>query len=114
LYGGFVPDTDRRLLNRVRAMTPDQLAEFRPMFQDERLEELTFRYRARNFPQTLSEEDQERWAMVCIDKLVDGAFGARTLEAFLASLDTLEAAHTDERARGILASLRSYAMAIAP
>jgi exodeoxyribonuclease I len=114
LYGGFLSDTDRRLLNRVRAMSPDQLAEFRPMFQDERLEELTFRYRARNFPQTLTDEDQERWAMACIDKLVDGAFGARTLESFVASLDALDVTHTDERARGILASLRAYAEAIAP
>ena len=30
-------------------------------FEDERLEELVFRYKARNFPDILNDDEQERW-----------------------------------------------------
>ena len=55
LYGGFVPNEDRRTLQRLRELDPTQLAAKRPAFHDARLEELLFRYRARNFPETLDE-----------------------------------------------------------
>ena len=52
-------------MNRVRATAPEQLAERAAQgklaFQDGRLDELVFRWRARNFPSTLSAEEAERW-----------------------------------------------------
>ena len=55
LYGGFVGQNDRRTLQRLRALSPEKLADKRVAFEDSRLEELLFRYRARNFPDTLDE-----------------------------------------------------------
>lgn len=49
LYGGFVGHADRRRLNQLRELSPAELAVSRVGFDDDRLAELVFRYRARNF-----------------------------------------------------------------
>jgi exodeoxyribonuclease-1 len=61
LYSGFFGDLDRKLLRDVRGTPPDQLASSTFAFQDGRCRDLLFRYRARNFPQTLSLGETEEW-----------------------------------------------------
>jgi len=113
LYSGFLGNDDRRTLNRLRALKPDELAAARPAFADARLDELLFRYRARNFPATLNDADRQRWHEHRVHRLHEGAGGGPTLEAFFAQVDTLfEAA--DERGEAILGSLVDYATEIAP
>ncbi|KAB0508438.1 exodeoxyribonuclease I [Pseudomonas lini] len=84
LYDGFIGDRDRRLCEQVRAADPAQLAQEQWPFDDERLPELLFRYRARNFPDTLSLEEQERWRIFCQKRLCAPEWGApNTLDSFL-------------------------------
>ncbi|KZN16119.1 MULTISPECIES: exodeoxyribonuclease I [Pseudomonas] len=84
LYDGFIGDRDRRLCEQVRAADPAQLAQEQWPFDDERLPELLFRYRARNFPDTLSLEEQERWRIFCQKRLCAPEWGApNTLNSFL-------------------------------
>ena len=113
LYGGFVGNNDRRKLASLRAETPEKLALARPSFDDERLEELFFRYRARNFPQTLGEAEATYWEQHRAAKLFDGKNGARTIEQLFAEIDALSE-EADERAEDILGALYDYAEAIAP
>jgi exodeoxyribonuclease-1 len=83
LYDGFIGDRDRRLCEQVRAADPQQLAQEQWPFDDERLPELLFRYRARNFPETLNEQEQERWKLFCQQRLSDARWGApNTVQAF--------------------------------
>lgn len=112
LYGGFVGNGDRRTLNRLRTLTPAKLAGERVSFDDARLEELLFRYRARNFPDTLSENEQARWATHCSAQLHEGA-GGRSLTAFFERIDALSET-ADERGEAILGALYDYAESIAP
>ena len=87
LYSGFIGDRDRRLCERVRTTPGPQLAEQAWPFDDARLPELLFRYRARNFPATLSAEERERWRVFCCNRLCDPTFGApNTLAAFDSAL----------------------------
>ena len=113
LYGGFVGNDDRRNLTRLRGLSPSQLADKRPAFADPRLEELLFRYRARNFPDTLTEEEQQQWQQHCAARLHDGAGGAFTLEAFFERVEALEP-EADDRGQDILGALVDYATEIAP
>jgi exodeoxyribonuclease-1 len=53
LYGGFLGPQDRTRLDRLRKASPDDPAWQTASFDDPRLEELVFRYRARNFPDSL-------------------------------------------------------------
>ncbi len=113
LYGGFIGNGDRRTLNELRGMTPAKLASARPAFQDARLEELLFRYRARNFPETLNEEEAQRWEDHRAARLFDGAGGARTVEMLFGEIDMLSE-DTDEQGEEILGALYDYAEQIAP
>jgi len=114
LYGGFVGNEDRRTLQRLRGLSPQALADKRPDFADPRLDELLFRYRARNFPDTLSDAERAQWQAHCTDRLCDGeALGRLGLRTFAERLAALEAG-ADERSRRLLAALRDYAGSIAP
>jgi exodeoxyribonuclease-1 len=117
LYGGFIGNEDRRALNRVRATPPEQLAERAAQgklaFQDGRLDELVFRWRARNFPATLSAEEAERWQGHLAARLHEGEGGAQTLAAFMERIDQLGET-VDERGEEILSALYDYAEQIAP
>jgi exodeoxyribonuclease I len=113
LYGGFVGNADRRRLNQLRELSPAELAVSRVGFDDDRLAELVFRYRARNFVQTLAPEELANWQAHRAAKLLEGQGGARNVDALFAEIDTLQAT-ADERGESILGALYDYAEAIAP
>ena len=113
LYGGFVGNGDRRRLNQLRALSPAELARDRTGFDDGRLEEIVFRYRARNWPETLSEEEAQRWEEHRAARLFEGEGGARTVEGLFAEIDALSET-VDEQGEELLGALYDYADAIAP
>ena len=113
LYGGFIGNADRRRLNELRALPAQKLACKRNAFDDPRLEELVFRYRARNFLASLSLDDAARWEVHRVAKLFDGEGGARTIEALFAEIDALSET-ADERGEAVLGALYDYAEMIAP
>ena len=117
LYGAFLGDADRRRLARLRATDPGDPAWREAGFDDARLPELVFRYRARNFPASLTPEELVRWQAHCQARLLRGQAGAQSTEALLLRLDELQeeaAAREDERAEAILSALYDYADAITP
>ncbi|MDO9420529.1 MAG: exodeoxyribonuclease I [Herminiimonas sp.] len=113
LYGGFVGNNDRRLLQELRALSPEAMATANPSFSDARLEEIFWRYRARNFPHTLSAEEVQRWEEHRSARLFDGEGGARTIEKLFSEIDQLSET-ADERGEEILGALYDYAESIAP
>lgn len=113
LYGGFIGNTDRRRLNQLRGLSSEKLAAARNVFDDARLPELVFRYRARNFPASLSEPERARWEEHRAERLFDGAGGARTMEALSAEIDALSES-VDEPGEEILGALYDYMEMIAP
>ena len=113
LYGGFVGNADRRRLNDLRAMSAQQLSNAHPAFDDVRLPELLFRYRARNFPDLLTDDESARWEAHRSDRLFDGSYGARTVEQLFDEIDQLSES-VDERGEVILGALYDYAESIAP
>lgn len=113
LYSGFIDNADRRRLNQLRALPAAELAHSRTGFDDERLQELLFRYRARNFPETLTAQEGEHWEAHRVARLLDGEGGARNVDALFAQIDAL-AQTADERGEAILGALYDYAETIAP
>jgi len=113
LYGGFIGNGDKRLLSQLRTMTPEQLAKANTAFDDARLDEIVFRYRARNFPASLSPEEQQRWEDWRSARLIDGAGGARSAQQLFDEIDALQE-NTDERGEEILGALYDYAEMIVP
>lgn len=113
LYGGFVGNADRRRLNQLRGLSAEALARDRTGFDDARLGEILFRYRARNWPESLSTEEAERWEAHRAARLLEGEGGARNVDVLFSEIDVL-ADQADDRAESILGALYEYAEAITP
>jgi exodeoxyribonuclease-1 len=61
LYNGFFSDADRTAMKILLETEPRNLPALDLTFADKRIEKLLFNYRARNFPGTLDENEQQRW-----------------------------------------------------
>lgn len=109
LYDGFLGDRDRRLCEQVRALEPAQLSHGHWMFDDSRLPELLFRYRARNFPDTLSSEERQRWFSFCQQRLSDPKWGAPNTLGDFEQARQQAWAGADEAGRRVLEAWREHA-----
>ncbi len=111
LYGGgFFSDRDRDLMTQVHRLDPQQLGQQRFDFEDPRLPELLFRFRARNYPETLASAEMERWLAHCADKLETEGQGNLTFAQLGERLQQLQAEWAeDERAQRILAAVGEFA-----
>lgn len=112
LYDGFIGDRDRRLCEQVRQADPARLAKEQWPFDDPRLPELLFRYRARNFPETLSATEQQQWRDFCRQRLSAPEWGApNTLENFDSAMaEQLNNAGAESHA--VLEAWSQYALAL--
>ncbi len=96
IYGGFLAEGDRALLPKVRTAPPEALAAMEASFRDPRLPELLFRYRARNHPHTLTEDERGRWQEYRRRRLLGEGLGEQNLPAYFAQIDELRTTHADE------------------
>lgn len=110
LYAGFLNDADRdtcRQLHHALLKEGPQALAGNPYFNDSRLPELLFRLRARNFPDTLSPEEQQRWQEWRYHRLTDPAFGASiTLETYFEQIAALREQYPDKE--GLLDELEAW------
>ena len=90
LYDCFFSDDDRLLQRAVRQTPPAELAT-RPFgFKDTRCADLLFRYRARNWPETLSADEAERWNVERRKRLETATSATpRTIEEYFAEIAAL-------------------------
>ncbi len=110
LYDGFFDWADKNQFPLVRDAAPDELGGQTFVFKDRRLPELLFRYRARSFPETLSEAEQARWIEHCRAQLSEGAFN---LAQFDQELAEIMAGDLSERQREALLALSAYRQELA-
>src|SRR5690606_3931748 len=61
LYQGFLSNQDKNLCEQVRCADARILSEKTFPFSDRRLGEMLFRYRARNFLDSLDQEELHQW-----------------------------------------------------
>ena len=110
LYDGFLADGDKSLMSRIRTSPPAELASFAERLRDPRMPELLFRYRARNYPDTLDTTERSRWNDYRRQRLLgDASLGEQTLPQFTAQLDALAAEHADDAGKlALLQQLRDW------
>ena len=110
LYDGFISNADRQRCNQLLKLSPEQLAEWTPdYFQDKRLQVLLPRYKARNYPEILNEDETRQWQEFCRARLIDGEFGCNlTLEQFQQSLMSLAQGDPSERDQKLLDQLSTW------
>ena len=76
LYDGFISDQDKAMFTAIRAAEPETLSAYSEQLQDPRLKVLLFRYRARHFEHTLSDDEKEQWQQWCYQRLTESEAGA--------------------------------------
>lgn len=108
--GGFFSDADRERMRRIRQMAPDALAGLEMRFDDPRIPEMLFRYRARNWPGTLSAQERQRWEAYRHRRLTDpDGGGSIVLDDYLRQIGSLlQDADLDAHGREILLALQQY------
>ena len=114
LYTGFISDADKQKMQLLHRLSPEQLAGNAPVFSDERLNSLLFLYRARNYPQSLNDSEQQKWQRYRTDKLMHGLDNPNlTMEDFSLALENLAHEHaSDEQKLKILKSLYLYVQSL--
>ncbi len=108
--GGFFEESDRRQLIRLHQGLPSELATKSLEFRDRRLPEMLFRFRARNYPETLTPEEHGRWESFRLGRLMGAEGGrTRTLGDYHDAIERYATVFAqDERIQLLLSDLRKY------
>lgn len=113
LYGGsFFSHGDKAQMEILHQISPEQLASHPFEFQDTRLPTLLFRYRARNYPYTLSSDEQYKWKNYCENKLQYGEAGLLSVDEFIMKIENLALEHENNPEKmKVLKALYQYVQA---
>lgn len=105
--GGFFTARDKAISDEIRGLKVDQLSHYEIVSDDDRLTEMFFRYKARNYPEALSNVERERWLNFCHSRLADegrnGFIGFSEYEKILSELAPQEGIDSH-----LMSSLQEY------
>ncbi|ELR67950.1 Exodeoxyribonuclease I [Photobacterium marinum] len=103
LYDGFFSNSDRSTIDIIRETQSEDLGKLDLKVDDKRIKPLLFRYRARNFPNTLDFKDQQQWKYHCQD------YFESNLPAYMENLEATAMEHqSDEKKMKILKAVYDY------
>ncbi|EOE5319486.1 MULTISPECIES: exodeoxyribonuclease I [Providencia] len=109
IYNGFFSPSDRSTMDIIRETSPQNLPALELSFEDKRMKELFFRYKARNYPATLSYDEQQRWLQHRRDY-----FNEERLTEYMQQIQLLLVEHQhDEKRCQQLKALINYARDLA-
>ena len=113
LYDGFLPNSDRPILDEVRNATSENFTQQRFHFSDNRYNQLLVSYRARYFSDSLTEQERQSWVETCRWRLTDASSGYITVEQLSAEVnELLSGDDLTEQQRTILESLIEWTKSV--
>ncbi|ART64748.1 exodeoxyribonuclease I [Kushneria marisflavi] len=114
--GGFFSNSDKREMGRIRQAPIETLEALKPSFQDPRLEEMFFRYKARNYPEVLTSQERTRWESDRWERLNDPKVAAMTLTGFAREIERIngELGHMSDLERQCIEELVMHVEAMMP
>ena len=114
LYDGFISDADKRLFATIRTAAPAQLAAFSQQLRDPRGPELLFRYRARNWPDSLGSDERERWDGYRRRRLgTDAGLSEYSFDSYRDSIARLRASRFEGPDQVLLDALDAWGLEVA-
>lgn len=113
LYDGFLGDADSVLMSVARAAQPDELADYKAKFSDDRLKGLLPLYKARNYPKSLTSEERSTWDDFRAKKILSGGTSSEAAKYFN-RIEELAKQTTDKNKQYLLEELRLYGESILP
>jgi len=113
--GGFFSQHDKAAMNKIRASSEHELAEGEFIFQDPRLAEMLFRYKARNYPGILTEEEHSKWEQHCAGRIMNADSQYMNIQQFSNRLVELsQNRELTAHDQAVLQDLQYYAESIIP
>ncbi len=107
IYDGFFSHKDKIVFEKIRSLSAEKLATEKFTVSDKRFTELFFRYRARNFPQSLSTAEQDKWL-----KYRQTIFGGNMSDYFTVLDSYLNKYQSEKQKYDALSNLYEYTQAI--
>jgi exodeoxyribonuclease-1 len=105
--GGFFSNSDKDKMEQIRMSNWDDLAESIFNFDDKRLSTLLYRYRARNAPESLTEQEKQDWQAFKQDNFFNSENDSSlTYEVFKEKLEQLKL--DDNNNQSILNQVETY------
>jgi len=102
LYSGFIPKEDIKTLESVRSASMEDFSKNSYLFNDNRMNELLFLYRGRNYPKSFSKDERKLWTEICRDRLVNGIDGRKSINRTRDEITCLKQSLKSEKAITIL------------
>ncbi len=113
LYDGFFTEQDKRTQQAVRRATAEELSSKTFAFEDARLRALFFRYRARYFPASLSDQECRQWQEFQQDRLLNKISADWiTRDEYLGKIEALMQSDVSDARQHVLAALKQWATEI--
>ncbi len=107
--GGFFSTNDREKMNIILKTRETELGDLSLNFEDERLKEMLFRYRCRNYPDTLFMEEIQRWDNYRIQRMISPEGDASIkLDEYQQELQQLKKPDIPEKSQQLLQQLDAY------
>ena len=108
LYSGFIPKEDIKTLESVRSASIEDFSNNSYIFNDNRMNELLFLYRGRNYPESFSQDERKIWKEICCDRLVNGIDGRKSINKTRDEITCLKQSLKSEKAITILNQLMEW------
>lgn len=113
LYDGFWSDADQEVMQELRTATPEELNDLSARITNKRLRAMIPRYKARNYPQSLSDEERQVWESYRRDVFYSGGKKSQYAK-FSQRMQEVSQRHLSENDHYLLAELQLYAESILP
>ncbi|MBI1952100.1 hypothetical protein HYS42_00055, partial [Candidatus Saccharibacteria bacterium] len=114
LYDGFVNGADKVKMSVVRAASPEHLQGSEIDFTDDRLKLLLPLYKARNFPQSLSGDELNRWEQFRAKRLLGGREASLAARYFNRIEELKKQPRLSKEQKYLLEELDLYGQSILP
>ncbi len=107
--GGFFSTNDREKMTKIRSTKGSEVGALTLNFEDERLEEMLFRYRCRNYPDSLFMHEIENWDNYRIQRMINPEGDASIkLDEYQQELQQLKKEELSEESQQLLQQLDAY------
>lgn len=114
LYDGFFNDADKSKMRTIRLADENKLADLHFDFDDNRLDKLLLLYKARQYPKSLTTDEQQQWEQYRTDKLLSGGGESRFAKYFSRIAELEKQPNLTDNQRYLLEELKLYGQSVMP
>ena len=108
LYDGFIHDRDKPVMQAVQSANNQELMDHSFIFEDKRLQAILPRYKARYFPQSLSNEERVGWREYVVEQITSKQNDRLNLAEYFARISELKEQPGIATKQQILSALEQY------